>query len=181
MKRADGIRTQDDLQLRCVVDPDTLCWHWRGATDSNGRPSFRFPPLGGAIVSAGVAAAYWRTGERPKRGTAWHTICRAGDCVNPQHRRCGTRKSQMLALRLKKSPLSKARISAGRLKKSRITESDIAEIRAKSLTVQEIVDRWGISRGYASNIRTGRARHTKVAPQSSVFTMGAALHSVVRA
>ena len=176
MTRSDGIRTPEDLKLRCRVDEHTDCWHWPGGTDGNGRPSFRFPPLGGITVSAGMAAAFWRTGERPKKGTAWHAMCGSGDCVNPAHRRCGTRKTQMRALRLVKLPLDRAKISAARLKNSPLSAADVAEIREKGLTVQEIVDRWGISRGYASSVRTGRARHTTVAPQSSVFAMGAALH-----
>jgi len=37
-KRQDGVRTLEDLRIRCVIDTETGCWLWRGAfTISSGR------------------------------------------------------------------------------------------------------------------------------------------------
>ncbi len=175
--RQDGIRTPADLKLRCVVDPDTACWHWKAARDVNNRPSFWFPPIK-AVASIGVACAWWKTGKRPEKGSAWHAVCNTPDCANPAHRRCGDRSTQMLALKIVRSPLVRARQAQGKRLHSKLTDADVAAIRGSTMTLQQIMDRYGICRSYACQLRRGVKRATLVAPQSSVFAIGAAMNSL---
>ena len=166
--RSDGIRTAADLMLRCTVDEQTKCWHWKGARDSSGRPSVWLPAIR-AVGSIGVACAVFATGNRPERGTAWHAICATPHCANPAHRTCGTRSSQMLALKMTRTPLQVARVSSGKRAKSKLTQADVHSIRAGSMTLKQIAAQHGISIGYACEVRSGKRRADLAAPASSVF------------
>ena len=163
-----GIRAAADLMLRCKVDVDTSCWEWHGARDARGRPSTWCPGLQ-ATVSLGVLAAYLRTGQRPAKGTAWHCLCKTPDCANPAHRTAGTRSSQMLALRMRRTPAQRAKVAAGRRLVGKLTEADVAVIRDGGLLLREIVARYGISTSYACEVRSGKRRADLAAPGSSVF------------
>jgi hypothetical protein len=162
-----GIRTRADLKARCTVDVDTGCWHWKGKLDQVGKPSIWFPPLQ-QRCTLGVIAAYFRTGERPKPGTAWHSKCSARDCANPGHRIEGNRSTQLLAAKLSHTPATRARISQRR---ARISDADVAQIRTAALPVAEIVERFGVCAGYAAELRNGTRRQIVGggAPGSSVF------------
>lgn len=175
--RSDGIRTPADLKLRCIVDPDTACWHWRGARDLNNRPSFWFPPLR-AVASIGVACSFWKTGARPAKGAMWHSFCNTTDCANPAHRRAGNRSTQMLSLKMVRSPLVRARQAAGKRKVSKLTDADVAAIYGSSMTLQQIMDRYGVCRSYACQLRKGTKRKSTAAPQSSIFSIGVAMNAL---
>lgn len=164
--RHDGIRSPEDLRIRCWVDEETNCWLWRGATDANGRPSMRLPALG-RTVSIGVACCYFETGGAPMRGQVWHVTCKTANCANPDHRRSGTRSTMMNALKLTRSPLTRARISAGKRAKGKLTEAQREEIALSTENLRVIGDRYGICPSYVSKIRI--AQHRSVKSGSSVF------------
>lgn len=166
--RKDGIRTPADLKLRCIVDPLTGCWDWRGARDGNGRPSLWLPAIG-SRVSLGVACAVFATGKRPERGTAWHTTCGSSACANPAHRICGTRSSQMLSLKLVRTPLQRAKVSASKRATAKLSEADVQDIRSCDLTLDQIAAKFDICVGYACEVRSGKRRLDLAAPASSVF------------
>ena len=167
-RRNNGIRTAADLMDRCKVDSDTACWHWHGARDAHGRPSMWCPALS-STVSLGVLSALLRTGHRPAKGTAWHCQCTTRDCANPAHRTPGTRSSQMLALRMQRTPAQRAKVAAGKRKGGKLTDADVEAIRNGGLLLREIVARYGISTGYACEVRSGKRRADLAAPGSSVF------------
>ena len=171
-RRHTGIRTPDDLKARCWVDEDTGCWHWRGAVDSQGRPSSWAPALR-RTASMGVLACLLRTGAGPLPKQYWHCTCITQYCANPEHRVCGTRKSQMLAQRLKRDPLVVARISRTKRLASKLSEADCEHIRTGGLKLAEIMDLYGISQGYACVVRSGQRRQPLAAPGSSVFAPNA--------
>lgn len=168
-----GIRYPYDLRQRCKVDRETGCWRWNGACDSNGRPSFWFAPLQ-QRVSIGIVACWWATGARPAKGQAWHVCCSTPNCANPKHRVAGDRSSQMLAAGIKRSSLTRARITVGRRRHCKLSEADVHEIRTGGMTLDQIVDRFGISMGYASEVRAGKRRKKPVVLGSSVFAVGQA-------
>lgn len=152
--RSDGIRTIEDIRLRCKIDEDIGCWIWAGA-NSNGLPCTWFPPLR-KTTSLGVAICYIRTGKPPPRGTCWHSVCGNKACVNPKHRKAGNRSSQMLAAGLKRCALVRAKISRG---KRVLTDQQISEIRAShGQPLKELAVRFGITPNYVSEIRSGYAR-----------------------
>ena len=165
-----GIYTAEDLMSRCKVEKITGCWMWVGAKDKHGRPSMWIPKLK-RVGSLGTIAAVLATGERPKPGTAWHAVCGNRDCANPAHRIEGNRSSQMLAQCMKRGPAQRARIArARRAKAGKLTDADIFEIRTGGQTLDQITARFGICKGYASDVRAGRRPlHVGAAPGSSVF------------
>ena len=163
-----GIHTAEDLKARCWVDDDTGCWNWRGALDSNGTPSVWLPALR-RRVSLGVVACWLATGAGPLPGQAWHCTCTTQFCANPGHRTCGTRSSQMLAARMTRNPLQRARISAGKRRANgKLTDAQRAEIAGSDEVLRVLSERYGISISQAHKLRSARQSQSSV--RSSVFT-----------
>lgn len=162
-----GIRTADDLKGRCWVDDDTGCWHWRGAVDTNGIPSMWLPELR-RRTSLGVVAAVLTTGAAPLPGQMWHCTCTTRYCANPAHRTCGTRSSQMLAARMTRNPLQRARISAGKRANGKLTDKQRAEIAGSDEVLRVLSDRYGISISHAQKLRS--TRQPLHSSGASVFT-----------
>ena len=169
-----GIRTIEDLMARCWVDEDTGCWHFRGRQRCDNRPCMWFPPLG-KVVALGTAIGYLRTGERPGKGVLWRCTCQTTDCANPAHRVAGTRSVQMLAMKLKRAPLTRIRMSLGRRGGGKLAEADRAAIRGSAETLRVICKTYGISLAYASMIRSGKDRMQLQAPGGSAFSFGGLL------
>ena len=167
-KTSYGVRTITDLQDRCIVDDITGCWLWRAARDSNGTPSLQYPPLG-RVVSLGVAIGHLLTGQPAERGVVWHRNCETRQCANPAHRVAGTRSTQMLSAGIKRGPQARARIIAGKRRAAKLSEADADEIRGSAMTLAEIVQRYGITRSYACEVRSGKRRAPLAAPGSSAF------------
>lgn len=89
-----GVRTLDDLMLRCHVDADTGCWHWRGAmqTRSNGSSEPRVWLADECRTVTIRRAAWLLAGKRELRNgeTVW-CRCRCENCGNPAHMSAGTK------------------------------------------------------------------------------------------
>jgi len=163
-----GVRSQADLMQRCVVDEHTECWRWKFGRDGGGRPNMWIPAIR-AVGTIGVACAVFATGKRPEPGTAWHPTCGTSNCANPEHRICGTRKSQMRALKMVRTPLQIARITRGKRAASKLSQDDVLAIRRSQLTLKQIAQQYGINAGYACQVRNGTRRGELAAPGSSVF------------
>lgn len=164
-----GIRTIEDLRQRCRVDEDTGCWQYGKATRSHHAPGVRLAALDQEMVSIGTAIAVLTTGKRPKKGVFWHITCATNHCANPDHRRAGTRRSQMLQAAYKPSPLTLARMTVKRRAKSRLTEADVAAIRASRETLTVLAERFRVSASHISRIRLGQAWRPTASPAASVF------------
>lgn len=156
-----AILTPDDLRARCRVLA-CGCWLWRGDKGTGAAPAFRFPPLA-SNVSAGIAACWWALGRRPLPGEAWHITCGTRRCMNPAHRTQGNRASQMLAAGLKRSDQTRLRMAAGRRTAGKLSDVDVAELRACGDTLEVIAARYGISVGYACELRSGKRRAVALA------------------
>lgn len=91
--RLGGIRTIEDLKLRCVVDEITGCWRWTLArTDGAPKVHFVAPDGSGRRCDKGPRAALFLSRGTPvKAGHVAWANCGEADCVNPQHARSGTK------------------------------------------------------------------------------------------
>ena len=165
-----GIRTLEDLRGRCKIDDITGCWNWGMGCDGNGRPSVWMPDLH-RRTSLGVAICWIKTGKLPAPGVVWHLTCRNMLCANPAHRKVGTRSTQMLAAKVTRTPLTRARISANRRGGSKLKPEQFEDIRSGGKLLREICEQHGISMSYASLIRSGKDRQPVSAPGSSIFSM----------
>lgn len=165
-----GVRNIDDIKDRCRIDDITGCWNWALGCDGNGRPSVWLPALQ-TRTSMGVAICVLTTGERPPPGVVWHVTCRNMLCANPAHRKVGNRSTQMLAAKIKRTPVQRARMSASRRGGSKLTPEQHQEIAYSTMKLSEITERYGISRTYACVLRAGYIHRPPVTPGSSVFAV----------
>lgn len=166
--RNDGIRDLDDLRARCWIDEITGCWHWRGGRDGDGRPALWLPAQG-RRTSLGVALRWFVHGELPRPGSAYHPVCGTKNCANPKHRRDGTRATQMRAARIERSPLVRARMTIARRAAGKLSDADVAAIQAHPGPLRVIAEQFGITPGYACEIRRGKRRGAPVRKAASVF------------
>jgi hypothetical protein len=167
-----GIRTLEDLRQRCRIDEINGCWHFgRALRESTRAPCVRLPALDHEMVSLGVAIGFLTTGKRPAKGTMWHITCGTRLCANPEHRKAGTRATQMQACGYKPTPKTVARIARTKRSKSSLSEEDIAAIRASDAPLSELAERYGKSMAQISRIRLGQL--WRPLQGASVFTLGA--------
>ncbi len=89
-------RTVDDLRARCTVNADTGCWAWTGRFFGGVNPAIPLAGTNGA-VSLQIALAVLTTGARMPSGRWLIPTCGNLPCLNPAHRREGSR-SELHAL-----------------------------------------------------------------------------------
>jgi hypothetical protein len=164
-----GIRSIEDIRLRCVINDETGCWLWPGSMNNSGTPITWFPPLQ-AAVTIGIAICFFKTGHRPERGTMWLPKCGNQLCANPAHRFVGNASVRTSG---KRTPLHNAKIALSNRKNARLTEEIAAEIRASEEAGCRVAKRYGISASHVSRIRRGQNWRPIVIPNSSIFNHGA--------
>lgn len=192
-KRQDGVRTLEDLRARCVIDGETLCWVWRGATVTNakgrgtdvsrvwlpaevaGRPQ---------VMTASRAAWLLDGNDLPPGHVVWRSRCHCRElCINPQHGAAGTRRQMFDAFiangRLRGDPrraVVNARNREGMLLPVDIVRRGEALFAAGALQ-KAVRAELGISAGAARRIRLGvhprSAGRDRVVANASVFAMKA--------
>lgn len=191
-KRQDGIRTLDDLQGRCVIDRETLCWIWRGAVFRNaaGSDTTRvwLPDADGkGRVMTAPRAAWILSGRKlPAGHIVWRARCHCSAlCISPQHGAAGTRQDMFAAFvrdgRLRGDPRSaviNARNRMAGVVPLGVVRQAEAMFAAGALQ-KEVKAALGISHQTAAKIRKGihphsAARGVKVVANASVFTWRAA-------
>ncbi len=177
-----GIRTIEDIKDRCVLDEDTGCWLWVGATGKNtGRPAIWLPvgPTGGQSYRLSQVLTWIESGRlRRPDGRVWSpVVCGNPRCANPDHHRLRTKAQIQQARRTTNSALHAAKLSAAcRGSTRKLTHAQRIEIRDSLLPASEVATRYGISTSYAKKILSGRHCWDKAAPVvavgASVFALG---------
>jgi len=160
--RADGVRTVEGLRVRCQIDEDTGCWRYAGSHHGNDYPSI-WNPYTASRTGAGVLLHWLVHGCAVPAGKVYFARCGTAWCMNPEHRRVGTRSQQMKAHGLRRSMSTKLLISR---EKRKLSDAEVAAIRSADGRLAEIAARYGISANYACSIRSGKARRLAAA---SVF------------
>lgn len=155
--RTDGIRTLEDLKGRCIVSDETGCWLWQGATGEK-RARLWFPPLQ-RTATLGVAIGFLRTGRESKPGVVWYVACDTADCANPEHRRRGDRRAQMLAAKIKRTTVQRMHMARGKQAVGKLARfgGQVAadDIRTSTEPLRVVAERYGISITTAWHIRRG--------------------------
>lgn len=172
-----GIRTLEDLRVRCWINPETGCWEWRGAMqrtpDRNPEPRVW---LANERVTSTIGRAAWNlAGKRklPSGYTVWRT-CRCESCGNPEHLRSGT-KAQWGAWMAAKGGLKG---DAARRLKNRQSKIDNGQAKITAEIARWVIESpqtlidaaWGasIAKSTASRIRRGESWQPLM-PAASVF------------
>lgn len=174
-----GIRTVEDLRVRCFIDSDTQCWHWRLSV-SQGSPRVHLVLGDGApIVMRGRRAALaLSTGADLPEGTyCWgRAQCHSADCVNPEHCRTGSRKQWGADMRRREvfvglpAKVRAARDSAA--KRRKLTPEQAAEVLASTDSIAVTAERFGVSRIVVQGIRNGTTYRRQEMAGASVFSWG---------
>jgi hypothetical protein len=173
-----GIRTVSDVKDRCIIDSETGCWLWAGATASaKGRiiPVAWFASEGRVVTVPRMAYAMK---NKAKPGPMVWRICRNDRCCNPTHMQSGTRKEWGAWLAgegfLKNDPQRSAintRIRRSR-KDNALSEELAAWARESEQSGVEAAHALGVSPTTVSRVRMGRVWREAVAV-SSIFSMAA--------
>lgn len=153
--RHDGIRTIEDLKRRCVVDPDTDCWVWQGATH-NRSSRIWLPGIG--PVSMNTALPVLMTGERPPKGAIYVPTCGNTNCGNWAHRRLGSRRELMRMLRPVLPESHRQNLAAA--KRASIGRYSVAahvDIMTSTEPARVLGARWGFGIAHVCRVRTGQA------------------------
>lgn len=166
------IRTIEDIRQRCMID-EAGCWVWAGyCRPKTGRPAMRMEvePGKARCVQLSIALHLIKTGRLPAPDARiYHpAVCRNIRCCNPAHQKLMT-KSQINMLVGGHSAAARAKISAANFGKGKLSMQDRAEILGSHRPLTEIMDRYGISLGYASQLRRGTVGNRQISG-ASVFS-----------
>lgn len=173
-----GIRTIDDIRQRCVID-EAGCWVWRRATTTaGGRPAAYLPEIGRVGT---ISHAFKLINGKACSRAYFPAKCLNRLCCNPAHQLLLDRSQLAKLTTPAPSLLTLGRMAAGRARVAplKLKPEQYLEIRGSTMLLTEIVERYGISYGYASQLRSGSAPIFKtlagsgvqhVAPGSSAFS-----------
>lgn len=144
-----GIRTVEDLRIRCHVDEDTGCWIWRyGKSQGAPRVHLAINGINTAMRGRQAAMVLLRGGPLPAGQWAFPRMCCSHtDCVNPAHTRTGSRKQWgewcKATGKLKTPSRSLGAFKSWGKRKRRFTADDITYIRSSDESVAALAKHYG--------------------------------------
>ena len=151
-----GVRTLEELRLRCVCRPGSDCWEFRDARGRKHKPGIVQRIWVHGIGSMTVTAAAWRLADRASVGLQIGRACESSDCVNPDHLAPMTRREiSERAHRLGKyhTPARKAALRRAQSMKTKVPTWAAEMICDKSKTRRELAEHFGCSVGCISAAR----------------------------
>lgn len=165
-----GIRSLEDLRIRCRIDEVTACWNWGMAVQTYGGQRAGEPRVWLASENRcvnGKRAALILAGRAPKRGQVTYGTCTNWRCVNPEHIEAGTHAErgafQAASGRLQNNPARIAAITRNSRTRSRITEELAQWARESDQTCADVAAALGVGLSVVSRIRRGEAWRSTVA------------------
>lgn len=184
-KRQDGVRTLEDIRIRCVIDGETGCWIWRGAFSVKrcGHATPRVWMSNEKRSEVAGRAAWLLSGRKIKPGqVVWRSVCTNTRCINPEHGKAGARTQMMVEFvadgRLRGNP-KRALVNAKNCARQLLSVETVrrAEAMFAAGAMQKDVRReLGISQAPAARIRNGlhpnSAASQGVVRGASVFALG---------
>lgn len=171
-----GIRTVEDLKLRCEVNEDE-CWIWQGGSNSTRRPESArvwLPDLGARSIQF---ASLYVSGNAPKRGKRAYAHCGNKLCGNPEHAKAGTQTEVMrFYAEMGRFSHAEAKIALAKVAYSRrlLTPEQAQEVRESSETGLAMAEKFGVSDSVISRIRRGETYRRQELVGASVFSLVAA-------
>jgi hypothetical protein len=174
-----GIRNVERLRERCVVDPETGCWHWKLAKTALGRPAVNLihPVTGRRRKLPGTRAAWiLANGRDVPEGRIVRLRCRSMDCCNPEHVKCTTRKEwgqHMAKIGANKpDPVRHLTLVRRGLQFAKLNMEIAREIRASPLPAREEALRRGVCQSTITAVRRNERWKERAPVIASVFDLG---------
>ena len=151
--------------------PLGACWLWNGVHGGRTpRPMVHLPRFGGEKTTAVYVARLVlerKIGRPLSSGEIAQHDCDNPNCVRPDHLVVGTNATNTADMVAKGRQARGARLSAALIGKMargekhhycKFTDAQVVAVRTASGTHREIGERFGISRGHVSNIKSGKYR-----------------------
>lgn len=175
----DAVRDVESLMGRCYIDPDTACWHFRGA---NGQ-KFRYVPGQPLQVfvhqlqrKTTLKRAAWMLSGKPEVPKTHRLVmsCLCWDCANPAHVRQVTAQTHTRILAAAGAFKTPAKVAAARRNarsRSRtVLTPELAQwARESPQTQADIGHALGIRQNRVSDIVRGKTWRDQSAPPASVW------------
>lgn len=152
-----GIRTLEDVRLRCYVDPGTECWRWR-LHSSRGRSCCVWVLDGIEHKSTASRAAWVLSGLWLEPG--WvvsrnRSICNSPDCCNPAHHQAGPKEMVLPKLTPEQRAAHTAGVTRESRRRSKLSMWAAWMIRESDATCAAESAKWGVGPSTISQIRRG--------------------------
>jgi hypothetical protein len=152
-----GIRTLEDVRLRCYVDPRSGCWHWR-LNFSRGRSSCVWFIAGVEHKGTASRAAWALSGHKLQPGwvvSRYRSVCDSQDCCNPAHHRAGPRARILPKLTPEQRTAHRIGVTRESRRRSKLSMEAALLIRQSDAPCHEEAAKWGVGPTTISQIRRG--------------------------
>ena len=171
-----GIRTLEDLRIRCRINEDTDCWLWSMST-CDGNPRVHVVIGGASVKMTGKAAAYFlANGTRPIAGRHTYSVCHNKLCVNPEHIQIGTRIEHGAFIRRsgvwrnQPNRIAANRATVRSREATKLTVDIASDIRRSELTNAALAKLYGVPASHIGAIKRGESWKPAAVANASVFT-----------
>lgn len=156
-----GVRTLEELRLRCVCRPGSDCWEFRDARGRVPDPRKATPQiwLVAARKRVPVTVAAWTLAgrDRPEQGLRIGRTCDSRHCANPAHLAAMTQQ-QIVELAMRRGSFDteprKRAIAAMQYARTKVPAWAHEMVRDKSKTAREWAAHWGCSPSTINAIRS---------------------------
>lgn len=158
-----GIRTLEDIHLRCYVDPRSDCWHWRLHFSSRGRSCCVWTVDGIEHKGTAARAAWVLAGYRLEPGwivSRRRSICDSPDCCNPAHHRAGPRAKVLPKMTPEQRVMHRVGVTRASRRSAKLTMEAALRIRQSDAPCHEEAAKWGVAPTTISQIRRGETWRT---------------------
>jgi hypothetical protein len=169
-----GVRSLEDIRLRCYCSDDDECWHFRTA---RGKPVSKV--LCQSIwfngMSSSVTRVVWqlKTKKPVAADMVVYRVCSAYDCVNPKHLRCGTKQDEFEYRKANGLTRSLKRTIA-----NRTTKRPNQKMTAELLTWLIESTQSGVAAAHGLGIAQSRANCLRVAARKPATVAAASVFSL---
>lgn len=184
-RKCSGIRSLEDLRIRCVIDDVTECWIYPTVEAVDPRARVWLPPdvvneEKGRTLTIRKAAWILAGKKLPKGHLVYGHVCVRLDCANPEHSRAASRANmgaaQAKSGRMKGDP-ARAITNRRNFLKQALPMERIAEVKAllsQGLQNKQVAERLDLHPTTVSRIRKGTHVRMRSVGVASVFDLARA-------
>lgn len=152
-----GIRTLNDIKLRCYVPSANGCWHWRMRI-YRGRSCCVWL-LGGTEYKSTASRAAWILSGRPMEPgwvvTRNRDVCDSVDCCRPEHHLAGPRTAVFQGHTPEQRTRHRIGTTIEARRRAKLNMEAAKQIRLSDAPCRVEAEKWGVAVTTISQIRRG--------------------------